>query len=94
MCSSDLSMHSRFSIPMLRADRLLPSLRKTSFLNTYPENINNGGKRKVAIFIGCLGNYNYKDVGTGLLEILGIGRAWCRERVEIVVGCGECEKTV
>ncbi|WP_373000161.1 (Fe-S)-binding protein [Sulfurimonas sp.] len=65
------SMNSRFSIPMLKADRLLPSLRKTSFLNTYPENINNGGKRKVAIFIGCLGNYNYKDVGTGLLEILG-----------------------
>jgi glycolate oxidase iron-sulfur subunit len=64
------SMHSRFSIPMLKADRLLPSLRKTSFLNSHPENISNGGKRKVAIFIGCLGNYNYKDVGDGLLEIL------------------------
>jgi glycolate dehydrogenase iron-sulfur subunit len=65
------SMHSRFSIPMLKADRLLPSLKKTSFLNSHPENISNGGKRKVAIFIGCLGNYNYKDVGDGLLEILG-----------------------
>ncbi len=64
------SMHSRFSIPMLKADRLFPSLRKTSFLNSHPENISNGGKRKVAIFIGCLGNYNYKDVGDGLLEIL------------------------
>jgi len=64
------SMHSRFSIPMLKADRLLPSLRKTSFLNAHPENINNGGKRKVAIFIGCLGNYNYKSVGDSLLEIL------------------------
>ncbi len=64
------SMNSRFSIPMLKADRLLPSLRKKSFLNSHPENINNGGKRKVAIFIGCLGNYNYKDVGDSLLEIL------------------------
>ncbi|WP_373036162.1 (Fe-S)-binding protein [Sulfurimonas sp.] len=64
------SMNSRFSIPMLKADRLLPSLTKTSFLNSHPENISNGGKRKVAIFIGCLGNYNYKSVGESLLEIL------------------------
>jgi len=64
------SMTSRFNFPMLKADRILPSLRKTSFLNSHPENISNGGKRKVAIFIGCLGNYNYKDVGDGLLEIL------------------------
>ena len=64
------SMHSRFSIPMLKTDRLLPSLRKTSFLNSHPENISNGGKRKVAIFIGCLGNYNYTDIGDSLLEIL------------------------
>jgi glycolate oxidase iron-sulfur subunit len=64
------SMSSRFNLPMLRADRLLPSLRKTSFLNSHPENISNGGKRKVAIFIGCLGNYNYVNVGNSLLEIL------------------------
>ena len=64
------SMNSRFSIPMLKADRLFPSLTKTSFLNSYPENIRNGGKRKVAIFIGCLANYNYKSIGDDLLEIL------------------------
>ncbi|MDD2653086.1 MAG: (Fe-S)-binding protein [Sulfurimonas sp.] len=64
------SMSSRFNLPMLKADRLLPSLRKTSFLNSHEENINNGGKRKVAIFIGCLGNYNYVNVGNSLLEIL------------------------
>lgn len=64
------SMSSRFNLPMLKADRLLPSLRKTSFLNSHQENINNGGKRKVAIFIGCLGNYNYVNVGNSLLEIL------------------------
>jgi len=64
------SMTSRFEIPMLKADRLLPSLKKTSFLNAHSENINNGGKRKVAIFIGCLGNYNYRNIGDSLLEIL------------------------
>ncbi len=64
------SMNARFNLPMLKADRVLPSLKKTSFLNSHAENINNGGKRKVAIFIGCLGNYNYVDVGNSLLEIL------------------------
>jgi len=66
------SMSSKFNLPMLKTDRVLPSLRKTSFLNSHAENINNGGKRKVAIFIGCLGNYNYKDVGDSLLEILEV----------------------
>jgi glycolate oxidase iron-sulfur subunit len=64
------SMNSRFNLPMIKIDRLLPSLRKTSFLNAHAENINNGGKRKVAIFIGCLANYNYVDIGNSLLEIL------------------------
>lgn len=65
------SMSSRFNLPMLRADRLLPSLKKVSFLNSHKqEYINNGGKRKVAVFIGCLGNYNYVNVGNSLLEIL------------------------
>lgn len=64
------SMSSRINLPMLKADRLFPSLRKKSFLNSHPEDIDNGGKRKVAVFIGCLANYNYKDVGDGLLEIL------------------------
>ena len=64
------SMSSRFNLPMLKTDRLFPSLSKTSFLNSHPENIDNGGKRKVAVFIGCLANYNYKGVGDGLLEIL------------------------
>jgi glycolate oxidase iron-sulfur subunit len=64
------SMNSRFNLPMIKTDRLLPSLRKTSFLNSHKENINNGGKRKVAIFIGCLGNYNFVDIGNSLLEIL------------------------
>ncbi|MDY0121045.1 MAG: (Fe-S)-binding protein [Sulfurimonas sp.] len=64
------SMTSRFNLPMIKTDRLLPSLRKKSFLNSHQENIDNGGKRKVAVFIGCLANYNYVDIGESLLEIL------------------------
>jgi len=64
------SMSPRAFMPMLKADRLLPSLMKKSFLNSHKENIDNGGKRKVAVFIGCLANYNYKNVGEALLEIL------------------------
>ena len=64
------SMSSRFNLPMIKTDRLLPSLRKKSFLNAHQENIDNGGKRKVAVFIGCLANYNYVDIGESLLEIL------------------------
>ena len=64
------SMEPRFKMPIIKKDRLLPSMGKTSFLNANPENIENGGKRKVAIFIGCLGNYNYTEIGKGLLDIL------------------------
>ena len=64
------TMSSRFNLPMLKTDRVLPSLKKTSFLNSHPENIDNGSKRKVAVFIGCLANYNFKVTGDSLLEIL------------------------
>ncbi|MDQ1297525.1 MAG: glycolate oxidase iron-sulfur subunit [Campylobacterota bacterium] len=64
------SMVPRFSLPIIKKDRLLPSMGKTSFLNSYPENISNGGRRRVAIFIGCLANYNYTEIGKGLVEIL------------------------
>jgi len=64
------SMEPRFNLPIIKKDRLLPSMGKTSFLNSYPENISHGGKRRVAIFIGCLGNYNYTAIGDGLVEIL------------------------
>lgn len=64
------SMEPRFTLPIIKKDRLLPSMGKTSFLNSYPENISNGGKRRVAVFIGCLANYNYTEIGKGLVEIL------------------------
>lgn len=58
--------------PLIKFDRLLPSLAKKSFLNSYPDVIENGGKGKVGIFIGCLGNYMYTDIGKALLEILKV----------------------
>ncbi len=64
------SMTPRFSLPIIKKGRLLPSMGQTSFLNSYPEEINHGGKRRVAIFIGCLGNYNYTEIGKSLVEIL------------------------
>ncbi len=63
-------MTARFKIPIIKSGRLLPSLSKTSFLNKYPEKIDNGGKRRVAIFIGCLANYNYTGIGDSLIDIL------------------------
>ncbi len=63
-------MLARFGLPMVKKNRLLPSPAAKSFLNTYPEEMNFGGDRKVAIFIGCLANYVYTEIGDSLLYIL------------------------
>ncbi|BDY12635.1 glycolate oxidase iron-sulfur subunit [Hydrogenimonas cancrithermarum] len=60
----------RFNLPIIKKDRLLPSMASRSVLNSYPENIDHGGKGRVAIFIGCLANYNYTGIGHGLVKIL------------------------
>ena len=64
------SMQPRIALPMLKSERLLPAMTKRSFLNSYPEEVPHGGQRRVAIFIGCLANYNYTTIGTALMEIL------------------------
>lgn len=66
------SMEPRFSLPIIKKDRLLPSASKKSFLNSHEDVILNGGKGKVGIFIGCLANYTYTDIGKSLLEILKV----------------------
>jgi glycolate oxidase iron-sulfur subunit len=64
-------LRARFSLPMVKKGRLLPSMMKKSFLNSYPQEIKSeNAKKRVAIFIGCLGNYNYEGIGSGLVEIL------------------------
>ena len=63
------SMYMR-NFPIIKMDRLFPSLKKSTFLNSHPDVIHNGGKGKVGVFIGCLANYMYTDIGKALLEIL------------------------
>jgi glycolate oxidase iron-sulfur subunit len=74
IADNDQGLKARFSIPMMKKGRLIPSMMKTSFLNTYPENIPAQKQEekplRVAIFIGCLANYNYGGIGDALVEIL------------------------
>jgi glycolate oxidase iron-sulfur subunit len=66
----------RLNLPIeMIKDRTLPFADRTSFLNSHPENIINTKdkeqkKKKVAIFIGCMGNYAYTNIGKSLLKIL------------------------
>ncbi len=60
----------RFDLPIIKKDRLLPSMASTSVLNSYKERLDHGGKGRVAIFIGCLANYNYTGIGHSLVKIL------------------------
>jgi glycolate oxidase iron-sulfur subunit len=65
------AMRSRFSLPLIKKGRLLPSMKQKSFLNRYPETIPaKNPKKRVAIFIGCLANYNFVEVGDSLVKIL------------------------
>ncbi|RAX58199.1 glycerol-3-phosphate dehydrogenase [Helicobacter monodelphidis] len=60
----------RFPLPFIQK-RLLPPTPRQTFLEKYPEIIKaKNAKQKVAIFIGCLSNYNYVQVGDSLLKIL------------------------
>ncbi len=56
-------------LPIIK-NRALPFADKTTFLNKYPEQISNNGTKKVAIFIGCMGNYSYTNIGDSLVDIL------------------------
>lgn len=64
----------RFSFPIIKKDRALPFADSKSFLKKYPENNyfakKSEEKQKVAIFIGCMGNYAYTNIGDALMKIL------------------------
>lgn len=66
----DRAMSPRFSLPLVKKERLLPTASKSSFLNANAEFIDNGGEKSVGIFIGCMANYAYTEIGDGLLKIL------------------------
>ncbi len=68
----------RLNLPIeMIKDRSLPFADRKSFLNSYPQNIINNTQNtqtdklnRVAIFIGCMGNYAYTNIGKSLLTIL------------------------
>ena len=69
----------RINLPIeMIKDRTLPFADSKSFLNSYPQDIKYSNlqkekkklKNKVAIFIGCMGNYAYTNIGKSLLKIL------------------------
>jgi len=70
------SAEPRFSLPIVKKDRVLPFADSKSFLNKYPAFIKNSKttkpdiKNKVAIFIGCMSNYTYTNTGDSLVKIL------------------------
>lgn len=65
------SMLPRFYLPIIKSGRLLPSLSKTSFLNSHEEHITaSNPKQKVAVFIGCMANYSYTNIGDSLVRVL------------------------
>ena len=70
----DRGLRARFSFPMVKKGRLLPSMSKISFLNSQPEEIlapkQEKPNKRVALFIGCLANYNYVGIGESLVDIL------------------------
>ncbi len=70
----DRGLRARFSLPMIKKGRLLPSMVKTSFLNSYPQEIpapiQEKKNQRIALFIGCLANYNYTGIGDALVDIL------------------------
>ncbi|TLD85029.1 (Fe-S)-binding protein [Helicobacter sp. MIT 11-5569] len=69
------ALQPRFKLPFV-GNRIFGAMALKSFLNSYDEELHfNTSKdsttpKKVAIFIGCLGNYNYKGIGESLLLIL------------------------
>lgn len=66
------SMKPRFKLPLI-GERVFMWLRFKSFMESYPEETLNSDRenpRRVAIFIGCLANYNYTKIGDSLMEIL------------------------
>jgi len=73
----------RLNLPIqMIHNRALPFAKRVSFLNKYAENLPASNKsnltdenyklpnKKVAVFIGCMGNYSYTNIGDSLVQIL------------------------
>ncbi|BCX79001.1 (Fe-S)-binding protein [Campylobacter sp. 19-13652] len=64
-------MSARFSLPMIKKGRFLPSAKRKSFLNSHPKIIpaSTQNPRKIGLFIGCMANYAYTEVGESIIAI-------------------------
>lgn len=62
-------MRAKFSLPMIKKDRLLIAFKKKSFLNSNPNFIDNKGEKSIALFVGCLANYSYTSTAFSILKI-------------------------
>lgn len=67
--SKNEGMRAKFSLPMIKKDRLLISLSKKSFLNSNKDFIDNGGDESIGFFVGCLANYSYTNTAQSVLDI-------------------------
>lgn len=66
----NLGMRAKFSMPFIKKGRFLSSFHKKSFLNLNPDFIDNGGKKTIGLYVGCLTNYCYTQTGFSTLKIL------------------------
>jgi glycolate oxidase iron-sulfur subunit len=66
------SAKPKFTLPIIKKDRLLPFAKPKTFLKKYPQRLvsNNQNSPTVAVFIGCLANYSYVNIGDSLVNIL------------------------
>jgi len=48
----------------------LPELAEEAVLDKYPEYINSGGQKRVALFVGCSMNYVHTDIADAAIEVL------------------------
>lgn len=63
-------MSARFSLPMVKKGRFLPSAKQKSFLNSHKEIIKViNPAQKIGLFIGCMGNYAYTEIGESIIKI-------------------------
>jgi Fe-S oxidoreductase len=68
----------------IHKDRRLPPIASEPFPTWFRRrNVRRGGDRKVALFSGCLTNYNYPSIGRATVQVLeknGVAVAWPDQR--------------
>lgn len=69
----DSGMYRRFAMPMVDKKQYVPTVAKKSFRNSYlPSQLadNQGSKKKVIFFTGCMSNYAMTEIAESTVKIL------------------------